>query len=113
VFYSVTIKVLKQVSKGMKMYSEIQKKAAVAIKNAMIKNSAWHIGKHKDGSPALDIDSLYQELADARIGGWLGLKAVEACTLSDWSAAMEIVISQERHKQQDVDRFDITNRIDR
>jgi hypothetical protein len=87
--------------------------AAKAIKNAMVKNSAWHIGKHEDGTPALDIDALYQELADARIGGWLGLKAVQACTLSEWSGAVELVISQERNKQENVDRFDYTNKYDR
>jgi hypothetical protein len=87
--------------------------AAKAIKNAMVKNSAWHIGKHEDGTPALDIDALYQELADARIGGWLGLKAVQACTLSEWSGAVELIISQERNKQENVDRFDYTNKYDR
>jgi hypothetical protein len=87
--------------------------AAKAIKNAMVKNSAWHIGKHEDGTPALDIDALYQELADARIGGWLGLKAVQVCTLSEWSGAVELVISQERNKQENVDRFDYTNKYDR
>lgn len=87
--------------------------AAKAIKNAMVKNSAWHIGKHEDGTPALDIDALYQELADARIGGWLGLKAVQACTLSEWSGAVELVISQERNKQENADRFDLTNKYDR
>ena len=79
------------------MENQIVINAAKAIKNAMIKNTAWHIGKHKDGTPALDIDSLYKELVDARIGGWLGLKAVQACTLSNWSAAMELVISQEKN----------------
>jgi hypothetical protein len=85
--------------KGNKMQNQIVINAAKAIKNAMIKNSAWHIGKHKDGTPALDVDSLYNELADARIGGWLGLKAVQDCTLSDWSGAMELVISQEKNKR--------------
>jgi hypothetical protein len=56
---------------------------------------------------------LYQELADARIGGWLGLKAVQACTLSEWSGAVELIISQERNKQENVDRFDYTNKYDR
>ena len=81
------------------MQNQIVINAVKAIKNAMIKNSAWHIGKHKDGTPALDVDSLYNELADARIGGWLGLKAVQDCTLSDWSGAMELVISQEKNKR--------------
>ena len=85
--------------KGNKMQNQIVINAVKAIKNAMIKNSAWHIGKHKDGTPALDVDSLYNELADARIGGWLGLKAVQDCTLSDWSGAMELVISQEKNKR--------------
>jgi hypothetical protein len=88
-------------------------KAAIAIKNAMIKNPAWHIGRHSDGSPALDIDALQAELEDGRIGGWLGLKAVDACGLAQWSGAMELVIREERNKQQELDRFDITNRIDR
>jgi hypothetical protein len=87
--------------------------ASKAIKNAMIKNPAWHIGKHQDGTPALDIDSLYQELVDGRICGWLGLKAVQACNLGEWSGAIELVIREERNKQENVDRFDITNRIDR
>ena len=87
--------------------------AAKAIKNAMIKNSAWHIGKHQDGTPALNIDSLYEELENARIGGWLGLKAVQACTLGEWSAAVEFVIREEKNKQENVDRFDFTNRIDK
>jgi hypothetical protein len=95
------------------MKNQIVNNAAKAIKNAMIKNSAWHIGRHEDGTPALDIDALYNELADGRIGGWLGLKAVQSCTLSDWSCAMELVIRQERNKQENVDRFDLTNRIDR
>jgi hypothetical protein len=97
----------------VKMENQTIINAAKAIKNAMVKNSAWHIGKHEDGTPALDIDSLYSELADARIGGWLGLKAVDACTLGEWSAAMELVIREERNKQENVDRFDFTNRIDR
>jgi hypothetical protein len=92
---------------------EIIINASKAIKNAMIKNSAWHIGKHIDGTPALDIDSLYQELADGRIGGWLGLKAVQACTLGEWSGAVELVIREERNKQENVDRFDVTNKYDR
>ena len=87
--------------------------ASKAIKNAMIKNPAWHIGKHEDGTPALDIDSLYLELADGRIGGWLGLKAVQACTLSEWSGAVELVIREERNKRENVDRFDFTNKYDR
>lgn len=95
------------------MTTQIIINAAKAIKNSMIKNPAWHIGKHQDGSPALDIDSLYGELEDAKIGGWLGLKAVQQCTLSDWSAAVELVIREERNKQENVDRFDITNKIDR
>lgn len=73
--------------------------AAKAIQNAMVKNTAWHIGKHADGAPALDIDAMYEELENARINGWLGLKAVDACNLSEWSGAMELVITQERQKQ--------------
>lgn len=88
-------------------------RCATAIKNAMIKNPAWHIGRHSDGSPALDIDALQVELEDGRIAGWLGLEAVDQCNLSEWSGAMEFVIHQERNKQQEVDRFDITNKIDR
>jgi hypothetical protein len=95
------------------MQDQIIIKAAVAIKNAMIRNSAWHIGSHSDGTPALNTDKLYQELEDGLIGGWLGLKAVNECALWQWSAAMQMVIDQERQKQQEVDRFDITNRIDR
>ena len=49
----------------------------------------------------------------ACIYGFVSLKAVQACTLSDWSAAMQLVIDRESAKQQEVDRFDITNRIDR
>ena len=88
-------------------------KAAVAIKHAMYNNKHWHIGTHTDGTPALDIDSLYNELADGRIGGWLGLRAVNECNLGEWSAAMEIVIRDERNKQQDADRFDYTNKYDK
>ena len=39
--------------------------------------------------------------------------SVDECALWQWSAAMQMVIDQERQKQQEVDRFDITNRIDR
>lgn len=95
------------------MNKEIQNRAAVAIKNAVLRNPAWHIGKHSDGTPALDIVSLRNELEAGMVEGWLGLKAVQACTLSDWSAAMQLVIDRESAKQQEVDRFDITNRIDR
>jgi hypothetical protein len=84
-----------------------------AMKNAMIKNSAWHIGKHEDGTPAFNIDKLNDELEGAMIGGWLGLKAVRECALYQWSAAVELLIREERNKRQNVDRFDITNRIDR
>lgn len=94
------------------MQDQIIIKAAVAIKNAILRNSAWHIGRHSDGSPAFDTEKLYEELENGRIGGWLGLKAVDECALWQWSAAMEMVINQERQKQQEVDRFDITNRID-
>ena len=87
--------------------------AAKAIKNAMVKKSAWHIGKHDDGTPALDIDALYSELADGRMSGWVGLKAVDACTLGEWSGAVELVIREERNKQENVDRFDFTNKYDR
>jgi hypothetical protein len=87
--------------------------AAKAIKNAMVKNSAWHIGKHTDGTPALDIDALYSELADGRMIGWVGLKAVDACTLGEWSGAVEMVIREERNKQENVDRFDVTNKYDK
>jgi hypothetical protein len=87
--------------------------AAVAIKRAMYANKHWHIGTHADGTPALDIDAAQEELENGRIGGWLGLKAVNACTLGEWSAAMEQVIREERNKQQEVDRFDYTNKYDR
>ena len=86
--------------------------AAKAIKQAMIKNPAWHIGKHEDGTPALDIDALYEELENGRIGGWLGLKAVDACNLGEWSGAVELVIREERNKQENADRFDFTNKYD-
>ena len=86
------------------MQDQIIIKAAVAIKNAILRNSHWHIGRHSDGTPAFDTDKLYKEL---------GLKAVNECALWQWSAAMQMVIDQERQKQQEVDRFDITNRIDR
>jgi hypothetical protein len=87
--------------------------AAKAIKHAMVKNPAWHIGKHEDGTPALDIDALYEELENGRIGGWLGLKAVDACNLGEWSGAVELVIREERNKQENADRFDFTNKYDR
>jgi len=60
--------------------------AAVAIKRAMYANKHWHIGTHADGTPALDIDAAQEELENGRIGGWLGLKAVNVCTLGEWSA---------------------------
>jgi hypothetical protein len=101
-----------QSEKGNKMNATINA-AAVAIKRAMYANKHWHIGTHADGKPALDIDSLYNELVDGRMGGWLGLKAVQACSLGEWSAAMEQVIREERNKQQEVDRFDYTNKHDR
>jgi hypothetical protein len=87
--------------------------AALAIKRAMYANKHWHIGTHDDGTPALDIDRLYGELADGLMAGWEGLKAVDACNFGEWSAAMEQVITQERNKQQQVDRFDYTNKYDR
>jgi hypothetical protein len=93
--------------------TQVINNAAKAIKKAMLKNTAWHIGIHSDGTPALNIDSLYNELADGRIGGWLGLKAVQACTLGEWSGAVELVIREERNKQEDVDRFDFTNKSER
>lgn len=88
-------------------------RAAVAIKRAMYRNPAWHIGKHNDGTPALDINAMQQELEDGLIVGWLGLPEVEACTLSQWSAAMELLIAQEHALQHEADRFDYTNRYDR
>jgi hypothetical protein len=88
-------------------------KAAVAIKRAMYANKHWHIGTHADGTPALDIDKLQGELVDGSIGGWLGLKAVNACTLGEWSGAMQQVITQEFNKQQQADRFDYTNKYDK
>ena len=104
---------LKVVPAGNSSADKIIVAAAKAIKSAMHKNKHWHIGTHSDGTPALDIDSLYNELVDGRIGGWFGLKAVQSCSLSQWSAAVELVIREERNKQEQVDRFDITNRIDR
>lgn len=88
------------------MYDQTAIKAAVAIKKAMYKNPAWHIGRHDDGTPALDTDAMQQELEDGLICGWLGIKEVEECNLSQWSAAMDWLITQERNKQCDVDRFD-------
>ena len=101
-----------QSEKGNKMNATVNK-AAVAIKRAMYANKHWHIGTHADGTPALDIDKLQGELIDGSIGGWLGLKAVNACTLGEWSGAMQQVITQEFNKQQQVDRFDYTNKYDR
>jgi hypothetical protein len=88
-------------------------KAAMAIKKAMLKNAHWHIGQHEDGSPALNTDALFEELEQGMIGGWLGLPEVDKCNLSEWSGAIELVINQERNKQESVDRFDLTNKYDR
>ena len=101
-----------QSEKGNKMNATVNK-ASVAIKRAMYANKHWHIGTHSDGTPALDIDKLHGELVDGLIEGWGGIKAVDACTFSEWSGAMQQVIDQERNKQQEVDRFDYTNKYDR
>ena len=55
---------------------------------------------------------MYEELENGRIGGWLGLKAVDACNLGEWSGAVELVIREERNKQENADRFDFTNKYD-
>lgn len=78
------------------MYDKTAEKAAIAIRNAMYKNPAWHVGRHNDGTPALDISAMERELEDGLIEGWLGIKEVEACTLSQWSCAMDWLIAQER-----------------
>jgi hypothetical protein len=95
------------------MYDQKALKAAIAIRNAMYKNPAWHVGRHSDGTPALDIDMMNRELEGGLIDGWLGIKEVEACTLSQWSCAMDWLISQERNAHCDSDRFDYTNKYDR
>ena len=84
--------------------------ACNAMRNAMLANPFWHVGSHADGSPMLDLDALYQELVDARIGGWLGLPEVDLCTLGEWSGAIELLIKQERSKvvirDADIDEHD-------
>ena len=49
-------------------------------------------------NPNITADGLQMELEGAMINGWLGLKAVQACTLSQWSEAMELAIRTMRAK---------------
>ncbi len=80
------------------MNDQIIINAANAIVRAMQNNPAWHIGKHSDGSTAFDTDKLQDELESGLMPGWCGIKEVRDCALWQWSAAMQLIINQERSK---------------
>lgn len=65
----------------------------------IIENATRAILQAAKRNPNITADGLQMELEGAMVEGWLGLKAVQECNLSQWSAAMESAIRTMRGQQ--------------